>query len=65
MSDAKKNHELTGQGDSSNDVSRRKFLAGSASVVAAGTAIGMMGAASHADAAVAPKPPESPDTSVR
>ena len=65
MSDAKKNHELTGQEDSSNDVSRRKFLAGSASVVAAGTAIGMMGAASHADAAVAPKPPESPDTSVR
>jgi len=65
MSDEKKNHELTGHEDSSNDVSRRKFLAGSASVVAAGAAVGMMGAASNANAAVSPPEPESPDTSVR
>ena len=65
MSDEKKNHELTGQEDSSNDVSRRNFLAGSASVVAAGAAVGMMGAASNANAAVSPPEPESPDTSVR
>ena len=65
MSDEKNNHELTGQEDSSNDVSRRKFLAGSASVVAAGAAVGMMGATSNANAAVSPPEPESPDTSVR
>ena len=51
------------QDDKNSDRSRRDFLAGSATALAAGTAIGMMGTA--ANAAVAPPEPDSPDTSVR
>ena len=45
--------------------SRRNLLIGSASAIAAGTAVGMMGTASQAHADVTPRSPESPDTSVR
>ena len=53
------------QDDTTSTQSRRDFLAGSASVIAAGSAIGIMGVASNANADVAPPEPESPDTSVR
>jgi len=59
------------QHDTDNDLSRREFLSRStgtvvaASAIAAGSAVGLMGAASDASAAVAPPEPESPDTSVR
>jgi len=59
------------QHDTDNDLSRREFLSKStgtvvaASAIAAGSAVGLMGAASDASAAVAPPEPESPDTSVR
>ena len=59
------------QHDLDNDLSRREFLSRStgtvvaASAIAAGSAVGLMGAASDASAAVAPPEPESPDTSVR
>ena len=43
--------------------SRRKFIAASAGTVAAATVMGM--GVSKANAAVAPKSPESPDTSIR
>ena len=48
-----------------SDSSRRKFIKGTASAIAAGSALGVMGAASSVSAAVAPPEPESPDTSVR
>ncbi len=51
------------QDDTENNLSRRNFVAGSATAIAAGTAIGLMGKA--ANAAVAPPEPDSPDTSVR
>ena len=51
--------------DATTGASRRDLLIGSASVIAAGTAVGMIGAASHAHAEVAERSPESPDTSVR
>lgn len=48
------------------DESRRTFLKGTASAIAAGSALGVMGAAaSTVSAAVSPPEPESPDTSVR
>ena len=53
------------QVDTEKNVSRRKFIKGTAGTIAAGTAIGLMGAASVASAAVSPPEPESPDTSVR
>jgi len=59
------------QDDSENDLTRREFITKStgtiaaASALAAGSAVGLMGAASTANAAVAPPEPESPDTSVR
>ena len=59
------------QHDTDNDLSRREFLSRStgtvvaASAIAAGSAVGLMGAASDASAAVALPEPESPDTSVR
>ena len=57
--------ESVEQGGTENDFSRRDFLKGTASAVAAGSAIGLMGGASIANAAVAPPEPDSPDTSVR
>jgi hypothetical protein len=67
-----KNSEAsTGQDDTESDFSRRKFLTRStgtvaaASAIAAGSAVGLMGVSSSANAAVAPPEPESPDTSVR
>ena len=53
------------QGDIKGNLSRRKFLKGSAGAIAAASAMGVMGATSIANAAVAPPEPESPDTSVR
>ena len=53
------------QGETKSNLSRRNFIKGTAGAIATGTAIGLMGGASNANAAVAPKPPESPDTSVR
>jgi len=59
------------QDDSDNDLTRRKFLSRSTgslaavSAITAGSAIGLMGATSTANAAVAAPEPESPDTSVR
>jgi len=47
------------------DPSRRNFIKGTASAIAAGSALGIMGAASTASAAVAPPEAESPDTSPR
>ena len=61
----KNTRESLEQGETKSNVSRRNFIVGSAGAIAAGTAIGLMGAASEVNAAVAPKPPESPDTSVR
>jgi len=61
----------TGQDNTESEFSRREFLARStgtvaaASAIAAGSAVGLMGASSSANAAVAPPEPESPDTSVR
>jgi len=61
----------TGQDDTESDFSRREFLTRStgtvaaASAIAAGSAVGLMGVSSSANAAVAPPEPESPDTSVR
>ena len=52
MSEKERNQDRSGYEDSSSEVSRRNFVAGSASVVAAGAAVGMMGAASNANAAV-------------
>ena len=51
--------------ETNNGFSRRDFVVGSAGVVAAGAAIGALGGASNANAAVSPPEPESPDTSVR
>jgi len=65
MSEKERNQDQSDHEGASNDVSRRDFVVGSATAVAAGAAVGMMGAASHADAAVSPPEPESPDTSVR
>ena len=65
MSENERNRDSSDHGGRSNDVSRRNFVVGSASVVAAGAAAGMIGAASTANAAVSPPDPESPDTSVR
>ena len=65
MSENERNSDSSDHGGHSNDVSRRNFVVGSASVVAAGAAAGMIGAASTANAAVSPPEPESPDTSVR
>ena len=73
MNDEIKNDNLVNseQHDIDNDLSRREFLSRStgtvvaASAIAAGSAVGLMGAASDASAAVAPPEPESPDTSVR
>ena len=65
MSENERNRDSSDHGGRSNDVSRRNFVVGSASVVAAGAAAGVIGAASTANAAVSPPEPESPDTSVR
>ena len=61
----KSSKESLEHGETKNNLSRRNFIVGSASAIAAGSAIGLMGAASNANAAVAPPEPESPDTSVR
>jgi len=53
------------QDDTEGNVSRRTFLKGSAGAIAATSAIGLMGGPSIVNAAVAPKSPESPDTSTR
>jgi len=67
-----KNTEVsTEQDNTESDLTRREFLTRStgtiaaASAIAAGSAVGLMGASSSANAAVAPPEPESPDTSVR
>jgi len=65
MSEKERNQDRSSYEDSSSEVSRRNFVVGSASAVAAGAAVGMMGAASTAGAAVSPPEPESPDTSIR
>ena len=51
--------------ETKSNVSRRKFVSGSATAIAAGAAIGMMGATSNVHAEVAERSPESPDTSIR
>jgi len=61
----KSTKESLEQADVEKNVSRRNFIVGSAGAIAAGTAIGLMGGASDANAAVAPPEPDSPDTSVR
>jgi len=61
----KKNIEDLGQVEANTDESRRTFLKGTASAIAAGSALGLMGAASTVSAAVAAPELESPDTSVR
>ena len=61
----KSTKESLEQVDAEKNVSRRNFIVGSAGAIAAGTAIGLMGGASDANAAVAPPEPDSPDTSVR
>jgi len=67
----KKNIVNSEKVDTEKDVSRREFLTTSTgtvaavSAIAAGSAVGLMGASSNAKAAVAPPEPESPDTSVR
>ncbi|MDX2433995.1 MAG: twin-arginine translocation signal domain-containing protein, partial [Desulfobacterales bacterium] len=53
------------QDDTEGNVSRRTFLKGTAGAIAATSAIGLMGGPSIVNAAVAPKSPESPDTSTR
>jgi len=67
-----KNTEVRSEkGDNNNDLTRREFVTKSTgtvaavSAIAAGSAVGLMGASSNANAAVAPPEPESPDTSVR
>ena len=73
MKEERKMKEETGKdtvesvedGAPEHNFSRRDFLKGTASAVAAGSAIGLMGGASIANAAVAPPEPDSPDTSVR
>jgi len=67
-----KNTEVSTEPDNTeSDLTRREFLSKStgtvaaASVLAAGSAVGLMGASSSANAAVAAPEPESPDTSVR
>ena len=60
----KNTKESLEQGETKSNLSRRNFIKGTAGAIATGTAIGLMGGASNANAAVAPKPPESPDTSV-
>ena len=62
---SKKATEDVEQVENNTDESRRTFLKGTASAIAAGSALGVMGAASTVSAAVAPPEPESPDTSVR
>lgn len=51
--------------DDESGSSRRDFIKGTAGVIAAGSALGLMGAASTASAAVASPEPEAPDTSIR
>jgi len=62
-------HESLDQDDTETDVSRREFLTRSTGTLAAAGAIAAGAGASlfanEASAAVAPAPPESPDTSVR
>ncbi len=67
-----KNTELSTEPDNTeSDLTRREFITRStgtiaaASALAAGSAVGLMGAASTANAAVSAPEPESPDTSVR
>ena len=67
-----KNTEVSTEPDNTeSDLTRREFLSKStgtvaaASVLAAGSAVGLMGASSSANAAVAAPEPDSPDTSVR
>jgi hypothetical protein len=59
------NNESLTQKDTSPDESRRTFLKGTVGTIAAGSALGLMGAASTVSAAVSPPEPDSPDTSVR
>jgi len=70
--EANKNTEVRSEkGDNNNDLTRREFVTKSTgtvaavSAIAAGSAVGLMGASTNANAAVAPPEPESPDTSVR
>ena len=51
--------------NSESDSSRRDFIKGTAAALAAGSALGLMGAASTASAAVSAPEPDSPDTSPR
>ncbi len=62
---SKKTTEGVEQVDNNTDDSRRTFLKGTASAIAAGSALGLMGAASTVSAAVSPPELESPDTSIR
>jgi len=62
---SKKATEDVEQVENNTDESRRTFLKGTASAIAAGSAIGLMSAASTVNAAVSSPEPESPDTSVR
>jgi hypothetical protein len=62
---SKKATEDVEQVENNTDESRRTFLKGTASAIAAGSALGVMGAASTVSAAVSSPEPESPDTSVR
>ena len=61
----KDNNKIEGQINTESVSSRRNFIKGTAAAVAAGSAIGLMGAASTVSAAVSSPEPESPDTSVR
>ncbi len=61
----KNTKESLEQIETEKNVSRRNFIVGSAGAIAAGSAIGLMGGASTANAAVSSPEPESPDTSVR
>ena len=70
--EANKNTEVRSEkGDNNNDLTRREFVTKSTgtvaavSAIAAGSAVGLMGASTNANAAVAPPESESPDTSVR
>ena len=62
---SKKATEDVEQVENNTDESRRTFLKGTASAIAAGSALGVMGAASTVSAAISSPEPESPDTSVR
>ena len=62
---SKKTTEDVEQVENNTDESRRTFLKGTASAIAAGSALGVMGAASTVSAAISSPEPESPDTSVR